>query len=177
LDADLKGGAGKALVAVGTAHLVGGNNSVPGLLAAKGYKVSRYDTGATEMYEPAQAEPVAEPSTVPVEEPPAESEDILEMEDVSEAAENVSVETDSPVVEESADPAPVISRDMIEPVEELSEPAEETAPAVASGGPQPLFTVEEMPAPEAANDFDAEAEEEIDDIGELLEALEDDERP
>ena len=42
LDAELKEHSGKAMVAVGAAHLVGGEFSVPALLKAKGYEVSRY---------------------------------------------------------------------------------------------------------------------------------------
>ena len=42
LDAALKNGSGSALVAVGAGHLVGDGTSVPDLLAAKGYEVSRY---------------------------------------------------------------------------------------------------------------------------------------
>lgn len=44
LDAALKNESGKGLVAVGAAHLVGDQFSVPALLAAKGYDVSRIDT-------------------------------------------------------------------------------------------------------------------------------------
>ncbi|WP_375202215.1 TraB/GumN family protein [Hyphococcus sp.] len=42
LDAELKEQSGKVMVAVGAAHLVGGEFSVPALLKAKGYEVSRY---------------------------------------------------------------------------------------------------------------------------------------
>lgn len=42
LDAALKNESGKGLVAVGAGHLVGGETSVPALLAAKGYKITPY---------------------------------------------------------------------------------------------------------------------------------------
>jgi len=43
---EIRNGAGKALVAVGVGHLVGHENSVPALLKAEGFEVSRYG-GAT----------------------------------------------------------------------------------------------------------------------------------
>lgn len=47
LDAELKEHNGTAMVAVGAAHLVGGEFSVPALLEAKGYEVSRYGVDET----------------------------------------------------------------------------------------------------------------------------------
>lgn len=48
LDAALKNEAGKGLVAVGAGHLVGGETSVPALLAAKGYAVTPYGEWASD---------------------------------------------------------------------------------------------------------------------------------
>lgn len=45
LDEALRNGAGTAFIAVGAGHLVGNETSVPALLAAKGYEVSRYGVG------------------------------------------------------------------------------------------------------------------------------------
>ena len=42
LEADLKAGSGKALVAVGAGHLVGGADSLPELLKERGFEVERY---------------------------------------------------------------------------------------------------------------------------------------
>ena len=49
LDEALKNGSGKAFIAVGAGHLVGDGTSVPDLLAAKGYQVSRYGDAASEQ--------------------------------------------------------------------------------------------------------------------------------
>jgi hypothetical protein len=46
LDAALKNESGKGFVAVGAAHLVGADYSVPALLEAKGYEVTRYGESA-----------------------------------------------------------------------------------------------------------------------------------
>ena len=48
LDEALKNGSGKAFIAVGAGHLVGDGTSVPDLLAAMGYEVSRYDGAAND---------------------------------------------------------------------------------------------------------------------------------
>ncbi len=46
LTADIKNSGGNALVAVGAGHLVGGEYSLPALLAAQGFEVSRYGLDA-----------------------------------------------------------------------------------------------------------------------------------
>lgn len=48
LDAALKAESGTGFVAVGAAHLVGGKTSLPALLAAKGYTVTRYGDAAND---------------------------------------------------------------------------------------------------------------------------------
>ena len=53
LDAALKNESGKGFVAVGAAHLVGAETSVPALLAARGYTVTRYGVDAETASGPA----------------------------------------------------------------------------------------------------------------------------
>lgn len=54
LDAALKQESGAVFVAVGTAHLVGGEFSVPALMKAKGYEVSRYGVEPANDNEPVE---------------------------------------------------------------------------------------------------------------------------
>ena len=98
LDAALKGGGGKALVAVGAGHLVGGKNSVPGLLAAKGYEVSRY--GVDELH--AEKAPGANIQAT------ADETDNT----ITEAAnDNEPAEIDASATEQAGDPAAVVGDD------------------------------------------------------------------
>ena len=70
LSAAIDSGAGTALVAVGAGHLTSGADSVPALLAAKGYEVSRYG----KPFSAAPANDNAPTELAPAEEPPTDAQ-------------------------------------------------------------------------------------------------------
>ena len=170
LESDLRNGAGKALIVVGAGHLVGDQYSVPALLAARGFDVSRYGESAPEVTpitpstpQESAPEPVSEPVDAnPVEAPANDNslpspqdairdpvEPVLDeglTEAITAPAEEITneiIEIAQPVAEEIATPALITNEELATPPTLEAVPARnlEQEPDALPAGDDPIADI------------------------------------